>query len=70
MNPVVVADGAAAQLGAAQALRRAMRPIRPKLAFTLVPIAPARLQEKQALGDFFFTTLLQEGVLLATDSRS
>lgn len=41
----VVAEGAAAQLGAAQAFRRAMRPIRPKPAFTLVPIAPARLQE-------------------------
>ena len=64
----VVAEGAAAQLGAAQAFRRAMRTIRPKPAFTLVPIAPARLQEKKALGDFFFATLLREGVLLATEN--
>ena len=35
----IVADGAAEQIKAAQAFRRAMRPIRPKPAFTLVPIA-------------------------------
>ena len=64
----LVADGAGAQLVAAQAFRRAMRPIRPKPAFTLVPIAPARLQEKKDIGDFFFATLLQEGVLLATEN--
>jgi len=64
----LVAEGAAAQLGAAQAFRRAMRPIRPKPAFTLMPIAPARLREKQDIGDFFFATLLQEGGLLATEN--
>jgi predicted nucleotidyltransferase len=62
----VVAEGASAQLKAAQAFRRAMRPIRPKPAFTLVPIAPQRLEEKKAAKDFFFDTVLREGVLLAT----
>jgi predicted nucleotidyltransferase len=47
----LVAEGAAAQLQAARAFRRAMRPIRPKPAFTLVPIAPARLEEKARLRD-------------------
>jgi len=61
----LVADGAGEQLKAAQAFRRALRPIRPKPAFTLVPIAPARLAEKRASGDFFFATVLREGILLA-----
>ena len=64
----LVAEGAAAQLKAAQAFRRALRPIRPKPAFTLVPIAPQRLEEKKAVKDFFFATVLQEGVLLATEN--
>lgn len=64
----LVADGAGAQLKAAQAFRRAMRPIRPKPAFTLVPIAPERLEEKKAVKDFFFATVLREGVLLATEN--
>ena len=62
----LVADGAAEQLTAAQCYRRAMRPIRPKPPFTLVPISPARLEEKKANGDHFFATVLREGVLLAT----
>jgi hypothetical protein len=45
-----------------------MRPIRPKPAFTLVPIAPERLEEKKATKDFFFAAVLQEGVLLATEN--
>src|SRR5438477_1300929 len=49
----VVSSGATAQLRAAQAFRRAMRPIRPKPAFTLVPIAPERLEEKKTINDFF-----------------
>jgi predicted nucleotidyltransferase len=64
----LVAEGAATQLKAAQAFRRAMRPIRPKPAFTLVPIAPERLEEKKAAKDFFFATVLREGVLLATEN--
>ena len=65
----VVAEGATgAQLQAAQAFRRAMRPIRPKPAFTLVPIGPKRLEEKKVVKDFFFATVLREGVLLATEN--
>lgn len=64
----LVAEEAATQLKAAQAFRRAMRPIRPKPAFTLVPIAPERLEEKKAAKDFFFATVLREGVLLATEN--
>ena len=43
-----------------------MRPVRPRLSFTLIPITPARLDEKQACQDFFFATVLREGVVLAT----
>ena len=64
----LVAEGAVKQLEAAQAFRRAMRPIRPKPAFTLVPIAPNRLEEKRTAKDFFFATVLREGVLLATEN--
>ena|SRR5439155_10497339 len=64
----LVADGAEAQLQAAQSFRRAMRTVRPKPAFTLVPIAPKRLEEKKAIKDFFFETVLREGVLLATEN--
>ena len=61
----LVADGATEQLKAAQCYRRAIRAIRPKPAFSLVPISPARLEEKKAIGDHFFATVLKEGVLLA-----
>jgi hypothetical protein len=45
-----------------------MRSIRPKPAFTLVPIAARRLQEKRANEDFFFATMFREGILLATEN--
>lgn len=64
----LVAEGAAEQLKAARLCRRAIRSIRPKPAFTLVPISPARLEEKKAIGDFFFATVLKEGVLLAAQN--
>jgi uncharacterized protein len=63
----LVAEGAERQLKAAQAFRRAMRPLRGKPSFTLVPISPARLEEKKAIGDHFFQTVLTEGVLIATE---
>ena len=63
----IVSERAERQLAATRTLRRAIRPIRPKPAFSLVPIAPARLAEKQAAGDHFFQTVLSEGVLLATE---
>jgi uncharacterized protein len=62
----IVADGAERQVQTAQTIRRALREIRPKPSFTLVPIAPKRLAEKKAVGDHFFRTILSEGVLLAT----
>ena len=64
----IVADGAARQLEAAQSFARAIRSIRPKPSFTLVPITPERLAEKRGIKDFFFETVLHEGVKLATEN--
>ena len=64
----IVADGAEAQLKASQSFRRGMRPIPDKPSFTLVPITPQRLEEKKSIRDFFFQTILQEGVLLASEN--
>ena len=61
----LVADGAARQLDAARQWRRAMRDIWPHPPFTLIPISPQRLREKQEVGDHFFHTVLDEGVPLA-----
>ncbi len=58
MDLCLVAEGAEKQLEAAQEFRRAMRPIRGKPSFTLVPIAPMRLAEKEAIGDLFFGTIV------------
>src|SRR5437867_11064508 len=52
----IVADGAERQLDAARKWRRAMRPVWPRPAFTLLPISPGRLAEKQACRDHFFAT--------------
>ena len=62
----IVSEGAERQLEAAQRLRRATRDIRPKPAFTLIPIAPSRLQEKRDIGDHFFRTILEEGLIIAS----
>jgi hypothetical protein len=64
----IVAEGADAQLKASQSFRRGMRPIQDKPSFTLVPITPGRLVEKRSVGDFFFKTILREGVLLASEN--
>ena len=62
----LVTEGAdESQLKAAQKFRLAMRPVWPRPSFTIVPITPRRLEEKKAIGDFFFGTVLSEGVLLA-----
>ena len=61
----LVAEGAQQQLKAAQRFRAAIWDIRPKPAFTLMPIAPERLEEKKAIGDYFYRTILSEGVPLA-----
>ncbi|MCW5554274.1 MAG: nucleotidyltransferase domain-containing protein [Verrucomicrobiae bacterium] len=64
----IVADGAGKQLETAQRFRREMRPIRPKPSFTLVPITPERLAEQRSIQDFFFETVLREGVRLAEEN--
>jgi len=63
----IVADGVARQLAAARDFRRAIRHIRPKPPFTLLPISPQRPAEKRACGDRFFSTVLREGVCLAEE---
>lgn len=63
----IVADDAERQLETAARCRRAMRVVWPRPAFTLVPISPTRLAEKRACHDHFFATVLNEGVLLATE---
>jgi hypothetical protein len=64
----IIADGAERQSEAARQWRRAMRPVWPRPAFTLLPISPSRLAEKQASRDHFFQTVFKEGVLLATEN--
>jgi predicted nucleotidyltransferase len=63
----LVADGAERQQTTASKFSEAIWDIRPKPAFTLLPIAPARLAEKKQCGDPFFATVLKEGLLLATE---
>lgn len=64
----VVADGAKMQYETATTWLRAVWNLRPKPSFTLIPITPARLLEKQAVGDYFFQTILTEGVLIAAEN--
>ena len=61
----LVAEGAQRQLKTAQQFGAALQAVWPRPSFTLIPITPQRLQEKKAIGDFFFGTVLREGVLLA-----
>jgi hypothetical protein len=63
----IVAEGAEHQQDTARKYREAIWDIWPRPALTLIPIAPQRLAEKQAIGDHFFDTVLKEGVLLATE---
>jgi predicted nucleotidyltransferase len=64
----IVSGGAEEQFVAATKLRRATRDIRPKPAFTLIPIAPTRLLEKRQRGDHFFQTVLREGIKLGSQN--
>jgi len=64
----IVADGAGRQLEAARKFRLAMSDIWPCPAFTLLPISPERLAEKRARKDHFFSTVMKEGVLLASEN--
>ena len=62
----LVSDGAEHQIKAAVRFCHAMWDIWPRPPFTLVPISPKRLAEKKACGDHFFSTVLQEGITLAS----
>ncbi|MDP1587337.1 MAG: nucleotidyltransferase domain-containing protein [Prosthecobacter sp.] len=62
----LVADGAGRQLQAAKQYREAIWDVWPRPSFTLVPITPQRLAEKQKIDDPFFETVLSEGVALAS----
>ena len=62
----IVAEDAERQLETAARFREAIWDVWPRPAFTLIPITPARLAEKQSRRDHFFGTVLKEGVLLAT----
>jgi len=64
----IVADGAERQLVAAQRFREAIWDVWPRPALTLIPITSHRLAEKQARKDHFFATILQEGLLLASEN--
>ena len=62
----VVAEGAEKQREAVTRFGRAIWDIWPRPSFTIIPISPQRLSEKQTVGDHFFKTVLKEGILLAT----
>src|SRR5437867_12948136 len=64
----IVADGAERQLEAAKKFRAALWDVWPRPALTLIPITPQRLAEKREGKDFFFGTVLQEGLLLASEN--
>ncbi|HMP73995.1 MAG TPA: nucleotidyltransferase domain-containing protein [Kiritimatiellia bacterium] len=61
----LVTEGAENQVEAAHRFRRSIRDIRPKPPMTLIPITPERLREKTSDGDFFFKTIIDEGICVA-----
>jgi predicted nucleotidyltransferase len=63
----LVAEGATQQLAASAKYSDAIWDVVPRPAFTLIPIAPTRLAEKRASGDYFFKTIMEEGILLASE---
>lgn len=64
----IVAEGAEHQLEAARRFREAMVEVWPCPPLTLLPITPQRLAEKRARKDHFFSTVLKEGVILASEN--
>ncbi len=64
----LVTDGAERQLKAAERFSEAICDVWPRPVFTLIPITPNRLAEKEAGRDFFFASVLNEGVVLATEN--
>jgi hypothetical protein len=55
-------------LETARRYREATWNVWPTPPFSLIPIAPQRLEEKKAIGDFFFGTVIKEGRLIATQN--
>lgn len=62
----IVAEGAERQTEAGNRYYRSLWEIWPRPALTLIPITPRRLEEKKAIGDHFFRTIMKEGMLIAT----
>jgi predicted nucleotidyltransferase len=62
----LVSTGAAEQMQAGNRFYQALWDIWPRPGFSLVPITPARLDEKRAIGDYFFDTVLKEGIPIAS----
>ena len=62
--------GAGEQTKAGNRFYGALWGIWPRPGFSLVPITPARLSEKRAIGDFFFETVLKEGIPIAASAPS
>jgi predicted nucleotidyltransferase len=60
----LVSEGAESQLAASRRWREVLLTVWPRPPFTLVPISPRRLEEKRVSRDFFFATVLKEGVQL------
>ncbi len=67
MDLCIVADGAERQLETARQFREQVWHVWPRPALTLIPITPDRLAEKQQTHDHFFSTVMQEGVALASE---
>lgn len=63
----LVADGATEQVEAGTRCYASLWGIWPRPGLTLVPITPTRLREKEDIGDFFYDTVLKEGVPIATE---
>ncbi len=64
----IVADGAERQLQAAQKFSASFADVLPRPDFTLLPITPARLDEKKRCADHFFETVFTEGVPIAAEN--
>jgi predicted nucleotidyltransferase len=63
----LVTDDAVEQYKTATDYRRAIGRIRGKPAFSLVPISPARLEEKKKTRDPFFYSVLAEGQIIVKE---
>jgi len=64
----IVADGAERQEQVSARYFDAIWEVWPRPSFTLLPITPERLAEKRAIHDQFYATVLNEGVLLASEN--